>query len=116
MLRDTSNPISMPLRKEVFTNKLFQQSAFIAISFMFMLSQTYNSVFVYTHTGHLNFTVKCSMAQCLNLVKSHLYITITYFLLCQITETLLESLLEHCLDTSKIFITNSIERANSVNK
>lgn len=69
-----------------------------------------------THTEHLSFTVKCSMAQCLNLVKSHLYITITNFLLCQTSETLLESLSEHCLDTSKIFITDSFGTANSMSK
>lgn len=116
MLGDTSNLVSMPLRKEVFTNKIFQQSAFIAVSFMFLLSQTYNTILVYTHTEHLSFTVKCSMAQCLNLVNSHLYITITNFLLCQTSETLLESLLEHCLNTSKIFIINSFGRANSMIK
>lgn len=116
ILGGTRNPVPMPLGKAVSTNnKIFQLSAFIAVSFTFMVSETYNTGFVYTHTENLSFTVKCSMSQCLNL-KFHLYITITNFLLCQTSETLLESLLEHCLDTSKIFITNNFGRVNSMSK
>lgn len=69
-----------------------------------------------TQTEQLNFTPRHATVWCLNLVKSHLYITKTNLPLCWTSETLLETLFEQCLDTRKIFITGRFCSANSMGK